>query len=621
MPDRIVSPSNYAVFELLIGDDCLMKNSRIVILSWLLSLAFVFSSFAVVTAQQSRSARHRGNSSPARDARPRLVLLIVVDQFRYDYLNRFGDLFGSRGIGRLMRDGASWTETNFDQVPTFTAPGHAVFMTGAWPSQTGIVANEWYERDTGRKVKSVTDDSTIKLAGKPGEKGFSPRRLLCSTVGDELRIADRDQSKVIGISAKDRSAILPVGRRANAAYWFGTDNGNMVSSTYYFKQEPEWVDRFNSRHLADKLFGARWERLLPEAEYLKRAGKDDVPWENLDKSSADTNFFPHVITGGVSRPEREFYKAIDYTPFSNDLLVSFAEEAITNEKLGEDAETDVLSVSFSANDYAGHRFGPYSQEAMDMTLRVDRQIGTLLDFVDARVGLQNTVVVFTSDHGASPVPEQAALMNLPGRRYQKAELRKRVEDGLRAKYARQDRPAVDYLQKFTNRNEIEEGLINANFYLNRAALERDGIDLDECERVVGELSLQMPGAARYFTRAQLQNNLLSASDPIARRVLNGFYSQRSGDVIVIFEPYSILFDLPDDPTDPLSSATHGSPYSYDTHVPLIIMGRDFVKGVYSQPATPADIAPTLSNLLRIQRPSCSVGRVLSEALKSPGQRY
>ncbi len=598
-----------------------MKNRPIVILSWLLSLSFVLASFAVVPAQQSRAARHRVNSAPGKDARPRLVLLIVVDQFRYDYLNRFGDLFGSRGIGRLMREGASWTETNFDQVPTFTAPGHAVFLTGAWPSQTGIIANEWYERDTGRKVKSVTDDSTIKLAGKPGEKGFSPRRLLCSTVGDELRIADSDQSKIIGISAKDRSAILPVGRRANAAYWFGTDNGNMVSSTYYFKQEPEWVERFNSRHLADKWFGARWDRLLPEAEYLKRAGKDDVPWENLDKSSADTNFFPHVITGGVSRPERAFYKAIDYTPFSNDLLVSFAEEAITNERLGEDAETDVLSVSFSANDYAGHRFGPYSQESMDMTLRVDRQIGTLLDFVDARVGLQNTVVIFTSDHGAAPVPEQAARMSLPGRRYQKAELRKLVEDGLRAKYARKGRLANDYLQSFTNRDEIEEGLINANFYLNRAALERDGIDLDECERVVGELSLLMPGAARYFTRAQLQNNLLSTTDPIARRVLNGFYSQRSGDVIVVFEPYNILFDLPDDPTDPLSSATHGSPYSYDTHVPLIIMGRDFVKGSYAQPATPADIAPTLSNLLRIQPPSCSVGRVLSEAFNQSNRKH
>jgi predicted AlkP superfamily pyrophosphatase or phosphodiesterase len=627
MPARIVSPGTYVGFILVSGEFYLMNSLRMRNLarpkSLVISLVFLLSAVVLLVAQQPRPVRRlnlpAATSAITKDSRPRLVLLIVVDQFRYDYLTRFGDLFGARGIGRLMREGASWTEVNFDQVPTFTAPGHAVFMTGAWPSQTGIVANDWYERETGKKVKSVTDDSTNKLAGQPGEKGYSPRRLLCSTVGDELRIADDDRSKVIGISTKDRSAILPAGRRANAAYWFSDDNGNMLSSTYYFSREPDWVERFNNRHLADQWFGAHWDRLLPEAEYLNRAGKDDVPWENLDKASNDTNFFPHVITGGLARPGRAFYKALDYTPFSNDLLVSFAEEAITNEKLGDDSDTDLLTVSFSANDYVGHRFGPYSHEAMDMTLRVDRQIGTLLDFVDAHVGLRNTIVIFSADHGASPVPEQAALMNLPGRRYQKAELRQIVQEGLKARYGRKDRPANDYIQTFTNKQETEQGLINSNFYLNRAALRRDGIDLDECERVVGELSMHMPGAARYFTRAQLENNLISSADPIARRVLNGFYPQRSGDVIVVFEPYNILFDLPDDPTDTRSTATHGSPYSYDTHVPLIIMGRDVTKGIYAEPATPADIAPTLSSLLRVQSPSCSIGRILSEALTRPGR--
>lgn len=600
-----------------------MKHSRIRNVARLAALVFFLFPVTLLPAQQPRPARRLGvraeNKAPAK-ARPRLVLLIVVDQFRYDYLTRFGDLFDSHGIGRLMRAGASWTETNFDHVPTFTAPGHAVFMTGAWPSQTGIIANDWYERDTGRKVKSVTDDSTRMLAGLPDQKSYSPRRLLCSTVGDELRAADNDRSKVIGISTKDRSAILPAGRRANAAYWFGTDRGNMVSSTYYFNQEPDWVTRFNNRHMADGWFGAHWDRLLPEGEYLRRAGKDDVPWENLDKSSNDTNYFPHVVTGGAARPSKPFYKALDYTPFANDLLVAFAAEAITNEKLGNGDDTDLLSVSFSANDYVGHRFGPYSQEAMDMSLRVDRQIGTLLDFVDARVGLRNTVVIFSADHGASPVPEQAALMNLPGRRYQKAELLKIVEDGLKARYAQTDRPATDYIQTFINREETESGLLNSNFYLNRAALRRDGIDLDECEQVVGELSMRMPGVARYFTRAQLENNAVSSSDPIARRVLHGFYPPRSGDVVVVFEPYNILFDPPDDPTDPRSTATHGSPYSYDTHVPLIIMGRDFAGGSYSQAATPADIAPTLASLLGVQAPSCSVGRVLSEAMVSERHR-
>ena len=568
-------------------------------------------------AQRSQPSRRPpvDRQATQRIQRPRLILLIVVDQFRYDYLTRFGDLFGTHGIGRLMREGASWTNANFDHSATLTAPGHAVFLTGAWPSQTGIIANEWYERDTGKKVKSITDDGTLTLAGKPGEKGKSPRRLLCSTVGDELRLADNDRSKVIGISAKDRSAILPAGRRANAAYWFSTDTGNIVSSTYYFSQLPDWVTRFNSRRLADGWFGSRWNRLLPESEYLKRAGKDDEPWENLDKSSNDTNFFPHVITGGEISPGRFFYKALDYTPFSNDLLVSFAEEAIANEKLGADDDPDVLSISFSANDYVGHRFGIYSQEEMDITLRVDQQIGSLLDYVDERVGLRNTLVVFTADHGVSPVPEQAVLLGLPGRRYEKGDLLQLVQDGLKARYGRKDRPATDYLQTFTNKGEIEAGYINSNFYLNRAALERDGIDFDECARAVGEIAMKMAGVARYFTRTQLESKAASEADSVARRVLHGFYGQRSGDVIVVFKPYVIQFEVPDDPTDPRSTATHGSPYDYDTHVPLIIMGRAFARGRYARAATPADIATTLANVLGIKLPSCAGGRVLSEAFE------
>jgi len=572
------------------------------------------------TAVSWEQGSRRPSTVPGSGGKPRLVLLIVVDQFRYDYLTRYGDLFGRKGIGRLMGQGASWTEANYDHVPTATAPGHATLMTGAWPSLTGIIENEWYEQQTGRRVKAVTDDSTLMLAGKPGEKGYSPRRLLCSTVGDELRAADNDRSKVIGIAAKHRSAIMTAGRRASAAYWFSDDNGNMTSSTYYFDQMPEWVTRFNSRRMADGWFGARWDRLLPESEYLKRAGKDDVPWENLDKTSSDTNYFPHVITGGVAGPSRAFYKALNYTPFSNDLLVAFAEEAISNEGLGDDNETDVLSVSFSANDYAGHRFGPNSQEAMDMTLRVDRQIGTLLDFVDARVGLQNMVVVFTADHGASPVPELAALQKLPGRRWQKADMLRLVQDGLKAKYGRPDRPAADYIRTFTNKLETEEGLLNNNLYLNHAALLRDGVDPDECARVVGELAMQMPGAARFFTRAQLENGRISVGDDVGRRVLHGFYPQRSGDVILVFEPYVNLFDPPDDPMDPRATATHGSPYSYDTHVPLIIMGRSFSRGNYTQAATPADLAPTLAHVLKVQAPSCAVGRVLAEALGSSQQR-
>ena len=325
--------------------------------------------------------------------RPRLVLIIVADQFRYDYLTRFGPLFGKGGFRRLLNQGASWTNANFDYVPTKTSPGHAAIVTGAPPSVTGIIANEWIERSTATKVTSV-GDRTARVVGGENETSNSPRRLLASTVGDELRSALGDQVKVIGVSDKPRAAILPAGKRANAAYWLGSRNGNIISSDYYFKQLPEWVEAFNRTRPLDKYFGARWERLLPEREYLKHAGPDSPPWEVIDSAPGFTNVFPHVITGGESHPGREFYDALDHSPFVNDVIVAMAEQVIAHEKMGADETTDLLSVSLSGTDHVGHRFGPTSQELMDTVLRLDRQIARLLDFVDASVGLKNTLVAF-----------------------------------------------------------------------------------------------------------------------------------------------------------------------------------------------------------------------------------
>ncbi len=562
-------------------------------------------------ARAQRAARVR-----PQNARTRLVLLIVVDQFRYDYLERFGDLFAAHGFRRLMRDGASWAETNYDHTPTYTAPGHATLMTGTWPSENGIVANNWFERETGQRVSSVTDNETLLLGGNPGEKGSSPRRLLCSTLGDELRLATNDRSKVIGISIKNRSAILPAGRHANAAYWFSLTTGNMVSSTYYFKSLPAWVERFNATRRADKFYGARWDRLLPESVYLKRAGADAPAWEDID-TAKDTNTFPHIITGGASRAQdRAFYKALDYTPFSNDLLVAFARETLEQEALGADDETDLLSVSFSANDYVGHRFGPYSQEAMDMTLRVDRQIAQLLEAVEARVGLEHTLVVFTADHGVAPIPEQAAALKLPGRRLKKDDVLGAIRAAIKERYGRTGR-TDDYIGRFSYLNTELDGFINSNLYFNLAALKRDGIELEEIAHVAGDAALTVAGTARYFTRAQLMAGAIPPADAIARRVLHGFHPNRSGDLLILYQPYSILFGDPDDPTDARDAATHGSPYSYDTHVPLIIMGNGLKSGRYIEAATPADIAPTLASLLNVQSPSNATGRVLIEALKIP----
>ena len=569
----------------------------------LLGILLALVPFAGTSAQQQRRpTRPDANAAPRTSAaaaqRPRLVLFIAVDQFRYDFLERFGDLFAATGLRRLLRDGASWAEADYDHVPTETAPGHATMLTGAWPSETGIIANDWFDRAEGKRVGNVEDNSVRRLGGGERDTPSSPRNLLCTTLGDELKLVTNRRSKVVGISVKNRGAILPAGRMADAAYWFSSQTGEFVSSTYYFDRLPDWAASFNAAKPADKFFAAKWERLLPAAEYEKRAGRDDAPWEKGDGKTSYT--FPHVVDGGLSAPGAAFYDAINYTPYSNDLLVSFAEAALTNERLGEDADTDVLTVSFSANDIAGHRYGPYSHEAMDMTLRVDQQIGRLLDFVDARVGLRNTIVVFTADHGVAPSPEQATEMRLPGGRIKVSDVLTAVRNRVRARFGKpgDKDTTADYVQTFSN----------GHIYFNWLALERDGIRAEDIERVAGEAALAVPGISRYFTRTQLVTNAVSPADAVARRVLHGYNARRGGDVVVIQEAFKYLADY-------TIVANHGTPYSYDTHVPLVIMGGGVTPGRYLNAATPADIAPTLARLLRVQAPSNAVGRVLSEAIK------
>ncbi|HEY0170141.1 MAG TPA: alkaline phosphatase family protein [Pyrinomonadaceae bacterium] len=573
----------------------------------LILLALLLAQTTPAVAQRRRAAAAPDPRAPA-DAtravrpsalrRPRLVLLIAVDQFRYDYLERFGDLFGAGGLRRLLRDGASWAECNFDHVPTETAPGHATMMTGAWPSETGIVANDWYDRAEGKRVNNVQDDTVRPLGGGDREAASSPRNLLASTLGDQLKMATAGRARVVGVSSKNRGAILPAGRMADAAYWYSTQTGQFVSSTYYFDRLPDWVARFNAARPADKFFGAKWERLLPAAEYERRAGPDDTPWERgTDKRSY---VFPHVLDGGLKEPGPGFYSALDYSPYSNDLVLSLAEAALANERLGEDEDTDVLTVSFSANDIVGHRYGPYSQEVMDITLRVDQQIERLLKAVDARVGLANTVVAFTADHGVAPSPEHATAMRLPGGRVRVTDVMTAVRNRIRARYGKPGErdTTEDYVQIFSN----------GHIYFNRAALDRDGVRQEEIERVAGEAALAVPGVSRYFTRTQLTTGAVPPADAVARRVLHGYNPRRSGDVVVIQESYKYLSDY-------TAIANHGTPYRYDTHVPLVIMGGGVVPGRYLQPSTPADIAPTLARILNVEPPSNATGRVLSEAFK------
>lgn len=546
--------------------------------------------------------------------RPRLVLVIVADQFRYDYLTRFAPLFGQGGFRRLTRDGAFWTNANYDYIPTKTAPGHSAIVTGAAPGRNGIAANEWIDRESRRKVTAVGDPSVKILGGGPREAAYSPHRLMASTVGDELRQSTNNGAKVIGISDKPRAAILPAGRRANAAYWLSSDVGTIISSSYYFSTLPAWVQEMNHTPPLNKYFNARWDRLLATNLYERYAGADAPPWEIIDKAPGQTNTFPHWINGGASKPNTAFYDALDHSPFVNDVLVLLAENAITNEQLGADEIPDLLAVSLSGSDHVGHRFGPYSQEVMDVALRTDRQIERLLNFVDAKIGLANTVVVFSSDHGVSPLFEQSKALGKGGLLIRNRDVMKPIHDAIRARYPGHP---TDYILQYTEAGAQKDAILNGQIYFDRAALLRDGIALEKITKLAGEAALKLEGVARYFTSSEIERCLqlmggtrmpLCSSDAVFRRVARGFFPGRSGDLIIVQKPFNYLGDG-DDP------ANHGTPYSYDTHVPLIIMGEGIKRGRYHNAATPGDIAPTLAWILGIRSPNKSDARILREAIR------
>ncbi len=508
-------------------------------------------------------------SSPAATApRPKLVVGIVIDQFRYDYLTRFrSDYHG--GLDQLMSRGAMFTNAFYAQVPTVTAVGHSIFMSGAMPAVSGIVGNAWYDRAEQKLVTSVCDWN-VTVVGAPGEPKrdkctdadpSSPRRFLVSTVGDELRIAHED-SKVIGISIKARSAILPSGHRANAAFWFDDVTGNFISSTFYMNELPAWVQSFN-------------ERKLP-AHYSERK------WEGFPKWS---------FHGTSAAP----YKNIPAGPWGNELIEQFAEQAIASEKLGARGATDLLTISFSSNDYVGHAVGPDAPEVRDMAIRTDQQLGKLFAAIDRQVGLKNVVVVLSADHGVAATPDQDRAEKMPGG-YISASFAKAVQSALADKLGQ-----ADWL--------IPAG--ETSLYLNRAALQNaktsDGKPATEEEvyRIAREalLSDSQLHVARVYTREQLDNGI--AGDFISRAAMNGYYPARSGDIFVILEPNYI----------PGSHGTsHFSPYAYDRHVPVLFMGPGITPGRYDMTIQINDIAPTVATLLSIQTPSGSSGRVLTEML-------
>lgn len=547
--------------------------------------------FAIIFAAAAMQPPSHSAPRKAPLEKPKLVLVIVVDQFRYDYLTRFRASY-TGGIARLLKQGAVFTDARYPHYPTVTATGHATVLTGATPSISGIVGNEWFEREPfiesktscptssppvsekaeGNKVvQSVTDDSTCLVGGDANRNGASPRRLLVSSLGDELKMAGR-KSKAIGISMKDRSAILLAGHMADAAYWFS--GSKVTTSSYYMPALPDWVAAFNEAKPADRFKDADWAPL--------NASEGSAPFCSMASD--------RVIDGQRIRS----CQTITATPFANTILEEFAEKVIENEGLGGSDDTDLLTVSFSANDILGHAVGPDAPEVRDMSIRTDRTIGKLLDFIDGRLGQGSVIVVFTADHGVSPSPKVNAARKMPGGWIDIEEAKRAVTAALSAKFG-----AADWLY---DRAPL------GGLYLKAEALAAQKNPSDIL-RAAADAARKLPHIARVFTSDDLGPGYAGA-DSVSRAAVLGYYRQRSPDVILVPEPYYMFGGK--SLTSFQGGTTHLSPYSYDAHVPLIFMGSGVKPGFYDAPVLVNDVAPTLATVLEVETPSGSVGRMLSE---------
>jgi predicted AlkP superfamily pyrophosphatase or phosphodiesterase len=508
---------------------------------------------------QAAAKRAQGASA----GKPKLVLLIVGDQFRYDYLARFRQNY-TGGLARMLKSGAVFTNAYLAHYPSVTAIGHATTMTGAYPSQTGIIGNDWFDRTTGKVVTSVSNPS-LKLLGAEGTAA-SPHRLLVSTVCDQWKIVE-PEARVVGISLKDRSAILPAGHTANGAYWYDSRSGNFVSSTHYFADLPSWVKKYNDERHVDKFAGKAWTPVAPQS-----------------RADADKPF--RVMP---DQPGPNLYSLIPNTPYGNDIVAQLAERAVEGEQLGQRGITDILSVSFSSNDLIGHEHGPDSPQVRDVSIRTDMVLEQFFAYLQKKVGMENTLVIFTADHGVAPVPEVLQELKMPSGRMKSAALFDPVVKALTAKWG--------------EGNWILS-TAGTSPYLNYELMAERKLDPEEVRKVAAEAMRAVPHVQRVFTRDQLLEGNMPVDD-FAQRVGRSFHAQRSGDLEVLLDSFWMRS---------ASGTTHGTPYPYDTHIPLIFMGPGIRAGRYHKNVALNDLAPTLATMLDVETPSGSVGRVLEEML-------
>lgn len=549
-------------------------------MKYLISLLICVVLSGSLNAQNSITT-HQANKTSHFNDRPKLVVGIVVDQMRYDYLTRFYSRYGEDGFKRMMDEGFNCKNNHFNYIPTYTGPGHTSIYTGTTPKYHGIIANDWYDKELKKNVYCAEDDSVQSVGTTTMAGQMSPHRMKTTTFADENRLFTQMQGKTIGVSVKDRGAILPAGHTANAAYWFqGGNEGNWISSTYYMSELPKWVTDFNKKHSVDSYF-KEWNTLYDISTYTE-SGNDLNNFEGGFKGK-ETATFPYDLK--ALKDLNKGYDILKSTPFGNSLTTDFAIEALKEEHLGSDDITDVLTVSYSCTDYVGHNFGVNSKEIEDTYLRLDLELARLFKELDAQVGKGNYTIFLTADHAAVQVPSYLQSLKIPAGYFDSADFTDKINHFMEAKFGASD---------------LIESISNFQIFLNRKKLNQLGLNLAGVqESIVNEIINY-----DFVDKAYSATTMSTTSFPtgIERLIQNGYNQKRSGDVIFILDPAVIVYSK--------TGSTHGSAFEYDTHVPLLFFGKGIKHGETFQKTEVTDIAPTVSALLNMSYPSGTKGQPL-----------
>ncbi|XJV67853.1 alkaline phosphatase PafA [Pedobacter foliorum] len=540
----------------------------------------VLALFSTGSMAQKKPAPAKKTSSTTLN-RPKLVIGLVVDQMRWDYLYRYYNRYSEGGFKRMVNEGFSAENTFIPYTPTYTACGHSSIYTGSVPAINGIIGNDWYDPQLKRGVYCA-EDTTVKTVGSDTRAGLmSPKNMLTTTITDELRLATNFKSKVIGISLKDRGSILPAGHSANAAYWYDGGTGDWITSTHYMTQLPTWLTDYNKLKMADKYFDKNWNTLYPIETY-NQSTADDKEYEGKSRGE-QTPTFPHPFKLYAGKN----YDMIKSSPYGNTMTLELAKLAINAEKLGQSGSTDFLAVSCSATDYVGHQYGPNSIEAEDTYLRLDQDLEQFFNYLDTKIGKGNYLIFLSADHGAAHVPGFMAENKLPGGLFNDSPVIKSLNTTIEEKF------------------KVKKAIItstNSQFYFNHQAIKDANADFDAIKSLTIETLKEQDGIMDAVDLSKLASSTLP--EPIKKAITNGYNARRSGDVYYILK--SNYFE------GGKTGTTHGAWFPYDSHIPCVFMGWNVKPGKTNKTHYMTDIAATLAAMLHIQMPSGCIGEPITE---------